>query len=414
MVQADLIREQAKETIVARLTAPGRAAVATVGLFGPQAEAVACRVLFSRSGKPIASLPVSRIRTCQFRWGDGQPEQVVVCQLSAGLIHIHCHGGWAAVARLLRALVENGAREVTWSEWIGAICPASWQAECLRALAHAPTARVAAILADQLGGAFARELGEVLTMLDRAQVQEALRQLELLRGRSNLGRRLLRPWFILLAGPTNAGKSSLFNSLVGYQRVIVHDLPGTTRDVVKKNVAIDGWPVILGDSAGFRPTGDPVEQAAMQLARNALAEADVVLWVEDLTQAWVGPGGLISPQPTAEGFADRPKILYVHNKADLISAEERGIRLRGRPVGLVTSATTGEGLPALWLAISKLLIPEPLPPQAGIPFTAEQESLLERTLSLVRAGKLDKAKTTLHCYLAACGQNNALISGENF
>lgn len=399
LFRRETMPEKGSETIVARLTAPGRAALATVGLCGPEAEAIACRVLFTQSGKPISGLPLRRIRTCLFRWGDRPPERVVACQLSPGVVHIHCHGGWAAVARVIGALVELGARQVEWPQWLAATSSTPWQAECLRALAMAPTVRVAQILADQLAGSFSREVKEVLTKLEGGRPGEAFAQLQGLRRRGELGSRLLSPWFVLLAGPANVGKSSLFNSIVGYERVIVHDSPGTTRDVVKKAVAVDGWPVVLGDSAGFRATHQPVELAAMDRARHALAQADLVLWVEDLSQPWQGPAEIFSQTPWPGQHGRRPAILYVHNKADVVPLEERAIRLRGRPVGLVTSALSGEGLPALWLAVRRVLIPDPPPPKAGIPITAEQRAVVEEAAGLLQANKFSEAKHLLQSFL---------------
>ena len=83
------------------------------------------------------------------------------------------------------------------------------------------------------------------------------------------GRHLLTPFDVVLAGPANVGKSSLINALVGYNRAIVYDAPGTTRDVITAETAIDGWPVTLSDTAGLRDSDDPLEMAGVQTAQCA-------------------------------------------------------------------------------------------------------------------------------------------------
>ena len=121
---------------------------------------------------------------------------------------------------------------------------------------------------------------------------------------------------MVLAGRTNVGKSSLLNALAGHGRAIVHHVPGTTRDAVTVATAIDGWPVELCDTAGLRPPDDAVERAGIELARERLAEADLVVLVADRSRPW-----------SAEDQALRdqwPGAVLVHNKCDLpASAGER-------------------------------------------------------------------------------------------
>jgi tRNA modification GTPase len=91
---------------------------------------------------------------------------------------------------------------------------------------------------------------------------------------------------VAIAGPANAGKSSLFNEILGYDRSIVHDCPGTTRDIVSERLNFDGVMVKLFDSAGIRETGDAVEMLGMNRTRSAVAEAHVVLWVTSAEEAF--------------------------------------------------------------------------------------------------------------------------------
>ncbi len=81
---------------------------------------------------------------------------------------------------------------------------------------------------------------------------------------------------------------------MGYERALVDAVPGTTRDVVKKLIAVDGWPIVLGDSAGFHDTCQAVDRAAMARPAAALQQADLVLWVVDLSGPWIGPERLFT------------------------------------------------------------------------------------------------------------------------
>ena len=389
----------APETLVAELTPPGRGAIATVGIWGDQAETILCQVLFRRDGAPVSSLPVGRIQVCQFRCPGHPPEKVVVCRVEPRRIHVHCHGGRAAVRRVLETMAGCGARIVGWEEWLDRTTPSRWQAQCLRALAQATTPRVAAILLDQLAGAFPRELEEIAGILLAGERKDAEARTRELRLRYEVGKHLLKPWFVLLAGPTNAGKSTLFNSLVGFERVIAHPMPGTTRDVVKETVATDGWPITLADSAGFTTPADPLDQAAMTRAQAAIDQADLVLWIVDLSQEWTGPWA--GANRLAGNFASflGDKFLYVHNKADLLDVEERSIRLRGRPAGVVTSAKTGEGVEALWVAIRQRLIPQAPPPGAGVPFLPEHAELLACVERNIVEGHAGEAVAEIRRYL---------------
>jgi len=91
---------------------------------------------------------------------------------------------------------------------------------------------------------------------------------------------------VTIAGPANAGKSSLFNEILGYDRSIVHDRPGTTRDIISERLNIDGVTVKLFDSAGIRKTGDAVERLGIDRTRSAVAEAHAVLWVTSAIEAF--------------------------------------------------------------------------------------------------------------------------------
>ena len=161
-------------------------------------------------------------------------------------------------------------------------------------------------------------MDEIRQAIDRGRDDAARRQIDALLARADLGRHLVQPWRVVLAGRVNVGKSSLINALAGYGRSIVHPSPGTTRDAVTVTTAIDGWPVELCDTAGLRSGGDAVERAGIELARERLAQADLAILVFDRSAAWSAEDQALCDQ--------WPGGLLVHNKCDL-----RRRRATGRP-----------------------------------------------------------------------------------
>ncbi|MBC8876190.1 MAG: 50S ribosome-binding GTPase [Planctomycetes bacterium] len=186
-------------------------------------------------------------------------------------------------------------------------------AEARIALAAARTERTAAILLAQYRGALEAELTAIVALLENEETDAAADRLRRLERYADFGKHLTTPWRVVLTGHANVGKSSLINAILGYERSIVFEQPGTTRDVVTATTAIDGWPVELADTAGLREGGDAVESAGVRLARERLAAADVVVAVFDRTHRWcpvsaglcqVWPGAGVGPTicgPVLEG-----------------------------------------------------------------------------------------------------------------
>ena len=172
----------------------------------------------------------------------------------------------------------------------------------------------------------------------------------------------------MIAGRPNVGKSSLINALLGYQRSIVYDQPGTTRDVVTATTAIDGWPVQLIDTAGLRDSADTIEAEGVKRARDQMSSADLLLQVSDLSQPWQEPAAYDEPPPR----------LWIHNKADL--PRHDGLP---RPDGLEVSAEKGMGLASLIELVSRNLVPLPPDPGEAVPFLPQQITALRAARHLL-------------------------------
>jgi tRNA modification GTPase len=286
----------------------------------------------------------------------GGSDEVVLAVRRSGpepWLEIHCHGGREVVRLLEEVLAARGLETVPWPDLERRTGGDLLRAEALAALARAPTVRTASILLDQYHGAFARAVEQARTPLGRDDVAEAGRLLDALAGRASLGRHLTEPWKVVVAGAPNVGKSSLVNALAGYRRSVVAPTPGTTRDVVTVQVALDGWPVELADTAGWREGAGSPERQGIELARAAAVGADLCLWVLDA-----------SAEPVWRE-ANLERVRYVLNKVDLPPAWDWE-----RAAGAVrVSARTGEGLAELVQALTDWLVPEPPPAGAAVPFT---------------------------------------------
>jgi tRNA modification GTPase len=284
-------------------------------------------------------------------------------------LEVHCHGGREVVRFLLELFTAHGLRECTWQEFVRGTDDELRAAAAL-ALAEARTARTAAILLDQYQGAFASAAASIHAALERGDKSAAAATLGELTRWASLGRRLTTPWRVTVAGAPNVGKSSLVNTLAGYQRSVVSATPGTTRDVVTTGIAVDGWSVELADTAGVREEAGGLEEQGIRRARETAATADLCLWVLD---------GSVEPVwPRAELGAVR----LVINKTDLPAAWDWS--RAGDAIHV--SARTGIGLDGLCAALSRWLVPKPPRPGAAVPFTSELAERVEEAWRHLTAG----------------------------
>lgn len=348
----------------ARLLTPcGRGAVATIVLEGDSVRLTAVDRLFTAAnGRAIGS---QRLRRLAFgRWGTDEPfEDLVICRIAEREIEIHCHGGKTCVQRILSDLRSLGFE--TADE------PPSLAADLSAAVCHARTLRTAGLLLKQQR-AWSEFVDSIASMESCDEIAEAAR--EALKW-AEFGRHLTEPWQIAIVGPPNVGKSTLLNALLGFERAIVFDQPGTTRDVVSARTVFGGWPVQISDTAGIRDTDDPIESTGVRAAQVRGESADLRLEVTDLSDAASAP----------VRFAGR--TLYVGNKVDKAFGSGAG-------VDISVSATAGQGIEDLIERICQVLVPDIPPAGQCVPVTETQRLRLAALLEACGVGDL-RAVTAL-------------------
>lgn len=169
---------------------------------------------------------------------------------------------------------------------------------------------------------------------------EVLSSIDRLLATAEQGEMLREGALVVLAGLPNSGKSSLFNALLGTDRALVADVPGTTRDAIEASLALDGYPFRLIDTAGLRKTDELVEGMGIEVAQRYLRAADVVLFCSEATSA------LGADEQSFLADADPDRTIIVHTKMDLLADDAAGVPLPLPPTipVVVTSSAEGAGL----------------------------------------------------------------------
>ena len=363
------------DTIAAIATAPGRGGVAVVRVSGSEAFSVAER-LTGKNGE-AASSPLVRLGRIRLpRGGENAAypiiDESVILFFKAprsytgeDVVEFQCHGGTVTPRRVLEACLAAGARlarrgEFTERAFLNGKLDYA-QAESVLDLVEAKTARAADAALEGLSGRRQREVRalyesalDLSTRLEHAldinedelppdflpsvnsQLSALNSQLRAVLSKATESRLLKSGALVVLAGPPNAGKSSLLNALLEENRAIVSDVPGTTRDSIEAWIDLGGWPIRLVDTAGLRVTSDEVEGEGVKRSEDLIAKADVVLMLRSCDVEKLRTENRIS-QPLNLSTS---QLLTVTSKCDL-----------GRGEGLNVSAKTGEGLEDLKRAI---------------------------------------------------------------
>ncbi len=405
------------DTIAAVATPMARGAIGILRLSGPGAIAAASAVFAPQNGRNLADCGGHRLIYGTLFDAEGRPIDQALATLSRGpssytgedTAEIHCHGSPAVLALGLEALFAQGARqagpgEFTRRAFLNGRLDLT-QAEAVADLIDAETPAAARIAAGQLSGALGRRVEEIYegltdlmahfcAVLDypdedidpfrAATIEGALRgaetKLRALLESYERGRYMVRGVPCAIVGRPNAGKSSLLNALVGYERAIVTAIPGTTRDTIEEKVELGGVLLRLIDTAGLRDTGDEVERLGVERSRRALEQCALALALVDATNG-------MTPEDIEilnEAAAKADKVIVVFTKDDL-RKEDIGISIKGGPSipTVSVSALTGAGLDDLAAAVAALF-PQGASEDAGETLTnARQADAARRALEAV-------------------------------
>lgn len=361
------------DTIAAIATAPGEGAIAVLRISGPKAFEIA-GVIFSR---PIQNFKTHTAHYGQILAADGHPIDSVLLLLMKNprsytgedSVEISCHGGRLVTRRVLERIFEAGARpanpgEFSLRAFLNGKLDLS-QAEAVQALIAAKSETALNNAQKQLEGAlstrvrhFQKELTDLAAVLEAwvdfpeedlefTSMQEILQSLETICNQMKTlqktfhdGKALHEGFSLCLLGAPNVGKSSLMNALLGKDRAIVTDIPGTTRDLLEEDLRLGGLHFKLIDTAGVRHTEERVEQEGIRRTHLAVKEADVVLLVLDASRA------LQEEDQSLLALIPQHKTLIVWNKTDLANPPSGAISV---------SATQKVGLETLKKAIEEIL-----------------------------------------------------------
>ena len=363
------------DTIVAIATPSGRGAIGVVRVSGPGALQISAALLTRTS-------PLEPRRATFSRLTAGAIHDQVVATFfpqpasytGDDIVEIATHGSSVVLNAVVAAAVREGARlaapgEFTLRAYLNGRIDLP-QAEAVADLVDAATPLQARAAFDQLNGTLTTAIGEIdaalfdlIAKLEASvdfpdegyhfvepgsaalSIEAIAQKINALLTTASRGRLVREGATIVIAGPPNAGKSSLFNALVGSHRAIVTPVPGTTRDLLTEVVDLDGVRSTLVDTAGIGDSTDPIEVEGIRRARAAAAVSDLILLVRDGSTP-------LEPSSTFEEVSES-KRLIVSSKADLPSAWHREKALR-------VSARTGQGIEELIAAIHRALAGEAL------------------------------------------------------
>lgn len=385
-----------EDTIVARATPAGVGGVAVVRVSGPAVEHIAEQI--------FGQLPAPR----QAELGNfsdssgGTIDQGLALYFprpgsftGESVLELHGHGGPVVVAAIIDAVVQLGARRAEPGEFskraflngkLDLI-----QAEAIADLIGSGTEQAARAAMRSLSGAFTKTIDtleeqlirlrlyveaaidfpeEEIDFLSDQKLAERIAECDAafvaIRKSTSIGRVLRDGYRVVIVGEPNVGKSSLLNLLSGQDAAIVTEIAGTTRDVLKEHIKLDGLSVELIDTAGLRSNPDLIEAEGIRRAKAALQSADAALWIQDATKI-SGAEDFTGP---AENIPAGIPVVVVKNKIDLVTSDDSGAAPDSDSIHL--SAKTGAGLDSLIAKIKQLAGYENLGEGA---FTARQRHL---------------------------------------
>lgn len=429
------------DTICAVATAPGVGGVALIRVSGSEARGIVDQIFHCRQ---LSTLERAKDRLAYFgriiHEGQFLDEVLVTCYYAPhsytgeDVVEISCHGSSYIQQALLEALTDQGCRmaepgEYTRRAYLNGKMDLS-RAEAVADLIASESAAQHRMALTQMRGGYSEEFAQLrerliqltalmeleldfseedVTFADRSELLALSAEIEAkiagLITSFKLGNAIKRGIPVALAGATNAGKSTLLNSLLGEERAIVSDLHGTTRDTVEEVLNIDGLLFRFIDTAGLRSTEDPIEALGIERSYDKIASSSLVLLVLDATR--LGDVAYREEMKALRAQLDEDRLIVLVNKCDQIATlDAEGMvctaidSCLGHPDTplLPISAIDGRGLDRLRATLVKRLSLPELQPSSLVVSNARHYALLKQAadqLALVRQGLADGLSTDL-------------------
>lgn len=411
------------DTIAARATPPGVGGIAVLRLSGAQAKAVLARIFVPRSPRFVDFIPWTLHRGRVLDSTDAVLDDVLAVFMPGpstftgeDVAEIHCHGGPAIAQGVLEALLAHGVRLAERGEFSRRALRNGrmdlTQAEAVAEIIAAASTEALRLAAPKLDGVLGQRVGVLREALEKvrrdlcvavdfpeedieclapadfiARVGEVIAALDTL----GQGYARARSWqegaSVVLAGAVNAGKSSLMNALLGHNRALVTNIPGTTRDFLEETLILDGLPVRLTDTAGLRLSDDAVERMGIAHSRERIERADVLVCVLDGALG-VRAAGSLDAALTECGLGSvtqmlcrtQSSVLLVWNKVDIAPEpcipDAWSAACAKGAVCVPVSALHGAGLEALCACLRATIVQQGGgEPEPGAPNTRQATAL---------------------------------------
>lgn len=337
----------ANDTIAAIATPPGDGGVGIIRISGSQCRSVA-NALFRAANQRFTDFIPYHLHYGHLLDANGNELDDVLCAFMPGpnsytgedIVEINCHGGRAVLSAVLDEILHKGVRlaergEFTYRAFMNGRMDLS-QAEAVAEMIHAPTKAAMHLAQVKLSGLLGQKITDLRARLEYLRAQlciavdfpddeiECLSPEDLIETSASVRTEIdellsavdrTKAWregaLVVLAGRVNAGKSSLMNALLGRNRAIVTDQPGTTRDYLEESINLNGLNIRLADTAGIRQTDDAIEAAGLEKGRELMDQADLVLLLAD------GTAPLTDETMSTAATLDPQKTVLVLNKSDL-------------------------------------------------------------------------------------------------